>query len=78
MKNNIYKLIIAVLLVAVVVMGFKIKDLKEISQQHQENSIDQSIECVDIVTSKEKEFSPEKLEICRPILEKLGFKYVGP
>ena len=65
MNNKLYNLIIAILLMVIAVMGWKIYDMKQLS-------LDKAVECM---AKMSKDMPKEEILDCKPALEKLGFKF---
>ena len=54
----------AILLVVIILMGLRIKELKQYS-------INTSLDCIE----NSKTMTQEEIEYCLPVMEMLGFKY---
>tara|TARA_B000000441_G_C21394478_1_gene151257 strand:- start:88 stop:324 length:237 start_codon:yes stop_codon:yes gene_type:complete len=71
MKIRGHNLIIAILLMTVGVMGWKIYDLKKSSEELKQYSVKTGVECI----KNSKTMTQEEIEYCLPVMEMLGFKY---
>ena len=71
MKTRGHNLIIAILLMTVGVMGWKIYDLKKSSEELKQYSVKTGVECI----KNSKTMTQEEIEYCLPVMEMLGFKY---
>ena len=71
MKIRGHNLIIAILLMIVGVMGWKIYDLKKSSEELKQYSVKTGVECI----KNSKTMTQEEIEYCLPVMEMLGFKY---
>ena len=71
MKIRVHNLIIAILLMTVGVMGWKIYDLKKSSEELKQFSVKTGVECI----KNSKTMPQEEIEYCLPVMEMLGFKY---
>ena len=71
MKTRGHNLIIAILLMTVGVMGWKIYDLKQSSEELKQFSVKTGVECI----KNSKTMTQEEIEYCLPVMEMLGFKY---
>ena len=71
MKIRGHNLIIAILLMTVGVMGWKIYDLKQSSEELKQYSVKTGVECI----KNSKTMTQEEIEYCLPVMEMLGFKY---
>ena len=71
MKIRGHNLIIAILLMTVGVMGWKIYDLKKSSEELKQYSVKTGVECIE----NSKTMTQEEIEYCLPVMEMLGFKY---
>ena len=71
MKIRGHNLIIAILLMTVAVMGWKIYDLKKSSEELKQFSVKTGVECI----KNSKTMTQEEIEYCLPVMEMLGFKY---
>ena len=72
-KVNIkaHNLIIAILLITIGVMGWKIYDLKQSSEELKQFSVETGVECI----KNSKTMTKEEIEYCLPVMKMLGFKY---
>ena len=71
MKIRGHNLIIAILLMIIGVMGWKIYDLKKSSEELKQYSVKTGVECI----KNSKTMTQEEIEYCLPVMEMLGFKY---
>lgn len=71
MNKKLYNLTIAILLIVIAVMGWKIYELKESSAKLQQFSIQTGVDCIENM----KTMTNEEIEYCLPVMELLGFKY---
>ena len=69
--NKTYKLIIVLLLITITIMGWKIYDLKQSSEELKQFSVNTGVECI----KNSKTMTQEEIEYCLPVMEMLGFKY---
>ena len=69
--NKRYKLIIVLLLITITIMGWKIYDLKQSSEELKQFSVETGVECI----KNSKTMTQEEIEYCLPVMEMLGFKY---
>ena len=69
--NKTYKLIIVLLLTTITIMGWKIYDLKQSSEELNQFSVKTGVECI----KNSKTMTQEEIEYCLPVMEMLGFKY---
>ena len=69
--NKTYKLIIVLLLITITIMGWKIYDLKQSSEELNQFSVKTGVECI----KNSKTMTQEEIEYCLPVMEMLGFKY---
>ena len=69
--NKRYKLIIVLLLITITIMGWKIYDLKQSSEELNQFSVKTGVECI----KNSKTMTQEEIEYCLPVMEMLGFKY---
>ena len=69
--NKTYKLIIVLLLITITIMGWKIYDLKQSSEELKQFSVKTVVECI----KNSKTMTQEEIEYCLPVMEMLGFKY---
>ena len=69
--NKRYKLIIVLLLITITIMGWKIYDLKQSSEELKQFSVKTGVECI----KNSKTMTQEEIEYCLPVMEMLGFKY---
>ena len=69
--NKTYKLIIVLLLITITIMGWKIYDLKQSSEDLKQFSVKTGVECI----KNSKTMKQEEIEYCLPVMEMLGFKY---
>ena len=71
MNIKAHNLIIAILLITIGVMGWKIYDLKQSSEELKQYSVKTGVECI----KNSKTMTQEEIEYCLPVMEMLGFKY---
>ena len=71
MNNKIHNLIIAILLIIIAAMTWKIYELKKLSKELEQFSIKNGVNCIE----NSKTMTQEEIEYCLPVMELLGFKY---
>ena len=71
MNNKIHNLIIAILLIIIAAMTWKIYELKKFSKELEQFSIKNGVNCIE----NSKTMTQEEIEYCLPVMELLGFKY---
>ena len=71
MNTKIHNLIIAILLIIIATMTWKIYELKKLSKELELFSIKNGVNCIE----KAKTMTQEEIEYCLPVMELLGFKY---
>ena len=71
MKIRTHNLIIAILLMIVGIMGWKIYDLKKSSEELKQFSVKTGVECI----KNSKTMTQDEIEYGLHVMEMLGFKY---
>ena len=71
MNTKIHNLIIAILLIIIATMTWKIYELKKFSKEQEQFSIKNGVNCIE----NSKTMTQEEIEYCLPVMELLGFKY---
>tara|TARA_Y100000816_G_C25837599_1_gene437825 strand:+ start:388 stop:633 length:246 start_codon:yes stop_codon:yes gene_type:complete len=71
MNTKIHNLIIAILLIIIATMTWKIYELKKLSKELEQFSIKNGVNCIE----NAKTMTQEEIEYCMPVMELLGFKY---
>ena len=71
MNTKIHNLIIAILLIIIAAMTWKIYELKKFSKELEQFSIKNGFNCIE----NSKTMTQEEIEYCLPVMELLGFKY---
>ena len=71
MNTKIHNLIIAILLIIIAAMTWKIYELKKFSKEQEQFSIKNGVNWIE----NSKTMTQEEIEYCLPVMELLGFKY---
>ena len=71
MNTKIHNLIIAILLIIIAAMTWKIYVLKKFSKELEQFSKKNGVNCIE----NSKTMTQEEIEYCLPVMELLGFKY---